>query len=141
MDRSLVGTRSDGADRADHPDPVVAADPHRGPDARVDHADQRHVVFEAQHVEGGGGRRVAGDDDHLHVVPLDQGGRDLASEVPHLVERAGAIRIPAGISDVDEVFIGEEVDQGAGDGQPAESTVEHADGPIVHGPIGCHLCL
>ena len=54
--------------------------PDGGPHAGVDHADERDVVLEAQQVEGGRGRGVAGDDDQLDVVLGDQLGRDLAGE-------------------------------------------------------------
>ena len=51
---------------------------------------------------------------------------------PHLVERPGPVRVAAGVADVDEVLGGQQVDDRAGDGEPAEAAVEHADGPVVH---------
>jgi hypothetical protein len=130
--RTLVGTRRDGADGADHTDVVVAAGLDGGPDSRIDDPDQRHVVVEPQQVERGGGRGVAGDNDHLHVVAVDQQASDLVREVPDLVERSGTVRVTAGVGDIDDVLGGEEVDQGSGDGQPAEAAVEHPDRSIVH---------
>ena len=129
----LVRARSDGADRSDHTDPVVARHPHRGPHAGVDHTDQRHLVLEPQQIEGGRRRGVAGHDDHLHVVLVDQLPRDLAGELAHLVERPRAVRIPAGIAEVDEVLVGQQVDEGTRHRETAESTVEHPDGAVVHG--------
>src|SRR5207248_8213710 len=81
---------------------------------------------------GGGRCVVAGHDDHLHVVAVDEECGDLASEVANFLERARAIRVAAGVAEVHEVLVGKEIDQGPGDGQPAEPAVEHPDGSVVH---------
>src|SRR5690606_13805131 len=44
----------------------------------------------------------------------------------------GAVGVARAVPDVDEVLVGEQVDDGAGDGEPAEAGVEHADRPGVH---------
>ena len=48
----------------------------------------------------------------------------------HLVLRPGAVRVAAGVADVHQVLGGQEVDDGAGDGEPAEAAVEHPDRSI-----------
>ena len=78
-------------------------------------------------------RGVAGDHDRLGVEVLDQAPGELAGERPQLVERAVAVRIAAGVADVDDVLVGQQVDHRSGDGQSAEPGVEHADRP-VHRP-------
>ena len=89
----------------------------------------------AQVVEAGGGGRVAGDDERLDVVVLDQAPRQLAGVAAHLGQRLRAVRVAAGVADVDEVLGRQQVDHGPGDGQAAEPGVEHPDRPI-HGPPG-----
>ena len=130
--RPLVGARLDGAEGADHADPPVAGGGHHGPHARVDDADDGHVALEAEQLEGGRGGGVAGHDHHLHVVPLDQPRRDLGGVAPHLVERLGPVRVAAGVAEVDEVLLGQQVDEGPGHGEAPEPAVEHPDRPVVH---------
>ena len=84
----------------------------------------------AQLVERGGRRGVAGDDDRLHVVVLDQAPGQLAGEAAHLGLRSRPVRVAAGVADVDEVLGRQQVDHGAGDGEAAEPAVEHPDRPV-----------
>src|SRR5207249_10751143 len=63
---------------------------------------------------------VAGHHDHLHVVAVDEQLADLAGEVAHLLEAPGTVRVAARVTEVDEVLVGQQVDQGPGDGETAE---------------------
>ena len=51
-------------------------------------------------------------------------------EHPDLVQGPRPVRVAAGVTDVDQVLVREQVDDGPGDGEPAEAGVEHADGPV-----------
>ena len=53
------------------------------------------------------------------------------AKVADLVERPRAVGIAAGVADVDEVLLREQVDDRPGHGQTAESAVEHADRPVM----------
>ena len=64
---------------------------------------------------------------------LPRAPRELVGVAPHRVERFRAVGVPAGVTDVDEVLRGEQVDGGPGHRQAAEAAVEHADGPTLHG--------
>ena len=112
---AFVCARSDRTDRADHTDASRRTGFHERPRTRLDD------------VEGCCGRCVAGDHDRLHVVLLHQAPRQLPGEIAYLSLRSRPIGIPASVADVDEVFRGQQVDHGAGDGEPTESTVEHPD--------------
>ena len=96
-------------------------------------------MLEVKKVERRGSRGVARDDHHLDVVLRHQQLRDLLRELAHVVERAGPIGVAAGVAEVHEVLVRQEVDEGAGDGEPPEAAVEHADGTVVHGALrGSH---
>ena len=69
----------------------------------------------------------------LASVFADQLGGDLPGEGPHLVQRPRAVGIAAGVADVDEVLLREQVDDSPGYRQTAESAVKHADRTDVHG--------
>ena len=72
------------------------------------------VAPDAQVVKGGRGGRVAGHHDHLDVVLVHELGGDLAGEAANLVERAGPVRVASGVADVDEVLLGQQVDERLG---------------------------
>ena len=46
--------------------------------------------------------------------------------------RPRPVRVAAGVADVDEVLVRQQVDDGTGHGEPAEPAVEHPDRPIHH---------
>ena len=130
-DRSLVGARSDRADGADHADAPVAGRADQRAHAGLDHADHRHRQLRGQVVERRRRRGVARDDDGLHVELLDEGGADLEGELLHLGLRPWPVRVAAGVADVHEVLVGQQVDDGPGDGEAAEAAVEHPDRAVV----------
>ena len=68
----------------------------------------------------------------LTLVIVDEARRQLPREAANLVGRPRAVRVASRVADVDEVLGGEQIDDGAGDGEPAEPGVEHPDRPI-HG--------
>ena len=90
-----------------------------------------------QLVERGGRGGVARHDHQLHVVLAHEEVADLRARSPRtVVERPGPVRIAPGVADVDEVLVGQQVDQRTSNGEPAEPAVEHADGPVVHDAPG-----
>ena len=101
-----------------------------GAGARLDHVDHRNRQLVAQFVERGGGRGVAGHDDRLGVVLLDQAPGQFVGEAGHLGLRARPVRVATGVTDVDDVLGRQQVDQRPGDGEPTEPAVEHPDRPI-----------
>ena len=58
---------------------------------------------------------------------------DLEGVLEDLFPGLRPVREAAGVTEVDEVLVGQEVDQGPDDGEPAEPAVEHPDRPAVHG--------
>ena len=130
--RALVGTRRNRPDGRDHAHPSFASGCEQGTHAGVDDAHDRNVVLEAQSLERRRRRVVAGDHDHLHVVAIDEQLGDLAGEFAHLFERSRPVWIAARVTEVDEILVGQQVDEGPGDGQAPEPAVEHPDGPVVH---------
>jgi hypothetical protein len=65
-------------------------------------------------------------------VAVDEHLGDLAGVGAHVVQRLRPVRVPRGVPEIDDVLVGEEVDQGAGDGQPAEAAVEDAYRSVIH---------
>ena len=94
--------------------------------------DQRHGQVGGQVGQRRRRGRVAGHDDDLDVVLLHQVPRQLAGEGAHLGLRPGAVGVAAGVAEVDEVLVGEQVEEGPGHGEPTEAGVEHAEGPGRH---------
>ena len=96
-------------------------------------------MLEVKKVERRGSRGVARDDHHLDVVLRDEQLGDLLRELTHVVKRTGPVGVATGVTEVHEVFVGQEVDEGASDGESPEAAVEHADGTVVHGALrGSH---
>ncbi len=132
LDGADVGTRRHGADRADDGCPAARGRFDERRRAGRDDVDDRHGELVAQLVETGRGGGVAGDDDRLDVVVVDEARRQLPGEASHLPGGPRSVRIARRVTDVHEVFGREQVDDSAGDGQPSEPGVEHPDRPI-HG--------
>ena len=129
----LIGARADRTDRADDRDAAGHGGPQGRPQAGLDDAHDWHVDRSPQPLEAGRGRGVARHHDQLGVVFADQLGGDLPGKGPHLVQRPRAVGIAAGVADVDEVLLREQVDDSPGYRQTAKSAVKHADRTDVHG--------
>ena len=125
---ALVRTRSDGADGADDADSTAAGGVDQRLRAGLDDADHGHLELGRQVDRRC--RGVARDHDDLGVVFVDQESGDLTGVAGDLGLRLRAIRVAAGVADVDDVLGGQQVDHGAGDRQATEATVEHADRPV-----------
>jgi hypothetical protein len=93
---------------------------------------QGDIELVAQGVQGGGRGRVAGHHHQFDGVLFHQLVGDLRGELPHLVEAPRTVGVTSCVAQVNEVLAREEVDQRPGHGQPTETTVEHAYGPVVH---------
>ncbi len=72
LDRALVRPAGHGGARADHADPAARADLDRAARPGLDHADDGERRLGAQRVERHGRRGVAGDDDHLDPLALEE---------------------------------------------------------------------
>ena len=70
----------------------------------------------------------------VQLLPLPSG--DLVGEATDLVEWPGSVGVAPGVPDVDQVLVGEEVDQRPCHGEAPEAAVEHADGSGIHGRRG-----
>ena len=84
-----------------------------------------------QLVQRGRGGRVARDDDSLDPERVDEGAPDLECEVAHLGLRTGPVGVPTGVTDVHEMLVGKQVDDGPSNGEAAEPAVEHPDRAVV----------
>ena len=93
----------------------------------LDDVDHENGKLLLQHVEGGRRRRVARNDNRLHVVLLDQAPGQLSGELAYLALPAWPVWVPPGVADVDQVLRRQQVDDGAGHSEPTEATVEHPD--------------
>ena len=58
---------------------------------------------------------------------------DLTREASHLVQRPRAVGEPGVVAEVDEVLVRQRDEALVQDGQAADTGVEHADGPRIHG--------
>ena len=62
--------------------------------------------------------------------PLDEVVEALQREPPHLRDAAGAVGGAGGVAQVDEVLVGELLDERAQHSEAAEARVEHPDGSV-----------
>ena len=111
---------------ADHPDAPGAGGRHRATDGRQDHLDDGHVVAFPGIAQAGRRRGVAGDHERLdaavHQVVAD--GQRVRAD---LGDGQRTVRSVGGVADVDDVLVGQLVDDRARDRQPADAGVEDAD--------------
>ena len=130
--RGLICPRANGAHRGDDPDPSGGGGRHQGPNPRLNDPDHRNSTGRGQLIAGHRGRRgVAGHDQQLGVVTVHQVASNLVGEAAYLALRFGTIGVTVGVTHVDEVLVGQEIDERPGHGEPAETGVEHADGAVV----------
>ena len=106
----------------------VASGGRRG--ARPDHAQDGQVAAAAQPASATDGRRVAGDDDGLDVLP-DQLVEALAAEPDDLVVAARPVRRARVVAEVDRALARQPAPDLPEHGQSADARVEEADGSRV----------
>ena len=127
----LVAAARDGRLRREQADPAVARRLHGRVRLRRDHADDRHAQLRLQLRQRGRRRRVAGDDDELDALRLEEGA-DLAREAAHLRERTRPVRQPGAVAEIDEVLVRQGDEALVQHRQAADARVEHSDRPLVH---------
>ena len=126
-ERVLVGVRGDGRPGADHADAAVAGGGDRAAHRGQDHFDNGHVVAFPRVPKTGGRGRVARDHQGLDA-PADQivtDGQRVRADLRNGQRAIGAV---AGVADVDDVLIGQLVDDRPRDGEPTDAGVEDPDG-------------
>ncbi len=115
-------------------DPAVPRGLDGGVRLRRDHADDRHRELFLQPRQRSRCRRVAGDEDELHVLPREV-RPDLAREAADLLERPRPVRQARVVAEVDEVLVRHRDEALVEDGQAADSRVENSDGARIHAGI------
>ena len=125
----LVGTGVDGSLGSYHADFPVAGGGHGAPDGGKDDFNHGDVVTLAGISEEGCGGGVAGDDEHFAAAG-DKFVGDAGGVFAHAADGLGAVGAVGGVADVDDGFVRQLVDNGPGDGEPADAGVEDADGCV-----------
>jgi hypothetical protein len=77
--------------------------------------------------QDGGRSRVAGDHQHLDAA-FHEGVHDAEGQRPHLGDRAGPVGGMEGVADVQQLLMGQLVQDRPGHGESADARVEDADG-------------
>jgi hypothetical protein len=94
--------------------------------------DDRLDVASAQRIDGDPGRRVAGDNNGLHMLSTQElHDRDRATA--DVVLRTITVRRVARVSHVNQIFGGKFASNLAQDGEAADAGVEHADRSVAPG--------
>src|SRR5438105_2093097 len=130
----VVAPRRDRRLRRHEPDAPIA----RRLDGRVrlrrDHADDRHAELLLELRERGRGGGVAGDENELHALGLEEAA-DLEREATDLRERPRPVGQPRVVAEVDEVLVAHRHEALVQDGEPAHPRVEDAHRPRIHAAI------
>ena len=98
---------------------------------RGDDADDGDCELLLQLWQRSGGGRVAGGDDELDALGLEERA-DLAGEPAHLVQRSRAVGQPGMVAEVEEVLVRQRDQTLVEDGEPAHPRVEDAHRPRIH---------
>jgi len=123
----LVGVAFDGAFGADDADALAVGGGEGGGDAGFEDAEDGDAEGGAEGVEGVGGGGVAGDDDGFDAL-VDQELGVFEGEAADGFWGLGAVGDAGGVAEVDDGFVGEELAEGADDGEAADAGVEDAEG-------------
>jgi hypothetical protein len=128
----LVGVALDGAFGADDADALAVGRGEGGGDAGFEDAEDGDAEGGAEGVEGVGGGGVAGDDDGFDAL-VDQELGVFEGEAADGFGGLGAVGDAGGVAEVDDGFVGEELAEGADDGEAADAGVEDAEGGVGGG--------
>ena len=128
-ERVVVRLGGGGGLGADHPDPAGSGGRHRAPGRRQDHFDHRDRVPFPGVTEHRRAAGVAGDDQRLDALS-DEMIKAFQRVFADVGDRLLAVGGTRGVAEIDDVLVRQLVDHGSGDGQPAETGVEDADGRL-----------
>ena len=134
---ALVRAGTDRPHGAHHTDAAASSCARGGAYAGLDHADNRNVEPVGELVERRRRRAVAGDDKQLDR-PFDEDIGDLAGILQDFVGRLWPVREAAGVTEVHDVFGGQQIEQRAHDREAAQPTVEDADRTFVPAHLQVH---
>ena len=129
--KGLVTAGPDGRRRADDADAAVAGGKGCFPGGGIHHAQIGHRQCSRFRGRVGAGHRAAGCHDALDILG-QQKGNVLPGILQDGLRTAAAIRHPAGIAEVDDVFMGQAPAQFPHAGQAAKAAVKYADGAVIH---------
>jgi len=126
VDLAGIGSGSDGCLGCNDPDALIfrCLDRHQGP--RLYHAQHRHSGLVAYFIESHGGSSVAGNDDCLDILCLQE-THDLFRITDHRCLRFISVRNPCRVSEVNDFFVGKIPHNLPCDGQASESRVKYSD--------------
>ena len=131
-ERGLVGAGANRGQGGDDAHPLVFRHQQGTAAGRLHHAHDGQVVFRLEGVQRCGGHGAAGDEDGFQVK-----GPQKPHILPGVFQQrllgAAAVGHPGGIPEIDEVFLRQNLPQGAHRRQAAEAGVEYADRPCIHG--------
>ena len=138
MDHSRVCIRPDRRIGADHADAPVFRLLDSGLSARLDHADHRYLDRLADLVKRHRRSRIAGAHNELHLM-FPQKGDVLTRKLDDNLFGPPAIGSPPDITEIDDVFKGDHLEELAGDGQTADTGIEDPNRRTLgRGVVGCH---
>ena len=123
----LVRTTRHRANGADHPDTTRDRNTEKGSESWLKNADYGDRDNLAEPIECHRSGRVAGHNNHLRIVVFDDPARDLFRVGGNFCVRARAIRIPGGITEVDDVFLGHEINDSSRHRKSTKTRIEHCD--------------
>ena len=127
-----IAVRPDGARRADDADPAIPGCGERLGAGRPDHTDHGDLGLAAHGFERDRGHRAAGHNDGLDIKRLEE--RDVLTGIlDDGLVGARAVRDAAGIAEIDDLLVRQQLAHAAHGGQTAHARIEHTDRPVIHG--------
>ena len=135
LDCISVGVARDGGPGGDDPDGGGATEFQRGLGTGYDHPGDRQGSPGRHCLEGDCRSCVAGDENLLHAEVFKV-SRDLGCVVDDRAGAPGPVGDAGGVSDVDDILVGEVLLDGIDHREPSDAGVEYADGKGIHGRKG-----
>jgi len=131
-DRSFVGHALDRRPGADDPHSAALRVSDRLRGAGTDDADHRDGHSSLQYLKGEGGRGVAGNNEELDALREQEEGA-FEGVFRHHPGRLVPVGNSRGITEIDDMFMGEKFFDLFEDGHASDPGIEHSDGEFLHG--------
>ena len=140
MDGTLIRAGADRGGGGNQADALIARLPYRAAAGRLHHTQNRQVIFCSQRGQGRRRHGAAGDNNRFDIKRA-QKTHILPAVLEQNFLRAAAIRDTGRVTEVYNVFRGENAPHLAHGSQSAQPGVKHPDRSVIHGIFSFNLTI